>query len=161
MRLNGLASVKSVPPQLGHLSLPSSVVGSWSARQRCLHVRQSTSGSVKFLRWPEASQIFGLDRMDGVQPDYFRAELDHRTPPGLFHVAGQQHAEGAVVIGRAEPAINLGGREHETPCLAQTDQFFHGNGHMGRLVGPSPAAGSHMAGSVWPAVYGRVLPLRY
>ena len=82
-------------------------------------------------------------RQDGrVQADYFGAELDHRTPPCVFNVACHQHTEGAVVVGRAEPSVNLGGREHETPCLAQTDQFFHGNGHVERLVGPSPAAGT-------------------
>ena len=98
----------------------------------------------------------------GVQADDFRAELDHRAPPRLFHVAGHQHAEGAVVVGRAEPAINLGRGEHEAPRLAQADQFFHGNGHVERLVGPSPAAGS-----IWPPRYGRLdagwrmLPLQY
>src|SRR5438874_7027827 len=52
MRLNWRASVNvSFLPQFGH------VVGSSSSssRNRSLQLRQSTSGSVKFSRWPEAS----------------------------------------------------------------------------------------------------------
>src|SRR5579884_2030982 len=60
--LNARASVRSVDPQLGHTPLI------WSARQRSLHLRQSTSGSVKLARCPEASQMRGVDRMDASSP---------------------------------------------------------------------------------------------
>src|SRR4051812_43187306 len=56
MRLNWRASVKeSFDPQLGHVCGSSSL----SSRKRSLHERQSTSGSVKFLRWPDASHTAG------------------------------------------------------------------------------------------------------
>jgi hypothetical protein len=39
-----------------------------SARKRALHSRQSTSGSLKPARWPEASQTFGCMRMEQSMP---------------------------------------------------------------------------------------------
>jgi hypothetical protein len=68
MRLNALASVRSVLAQLGQWTLPSSDGSRWSARHRSLQFRQSTRGSVKFSRWPEAAQIFGDDRMAASRP---------------------------------------------------------------------------------------------
>ncbi len=65
MRLNCRASVKvSLPPQFGQVVRSSS----WSSRKRSRHWRQSTSGSVKFLRWPEASQMAGGDRIEASRP---------------------------------------------------------------------------------------------
>ncbi len=57
MRLNARASVRSVDPQLGQE--PAIL----SARQRSWQLRQSTSGSVKLARWPDASQMRGADRI--------------------------------------------------------------------------------------------------
>src|SRR3954467_1757319 len=52
IRLNCLASVKlCFEPQLGHVSGSSSL----SSRKRSLQTLQSTSGSVKFARCPDAS----------------------------------------------------------------------------------------------------------
>ena len=62
MRLNARASVRSVEPQFGQA--PSI----WSARQRSLQLRQSTIGSVKFERCPEASQIAGGERIAASRP---------------------------------------------------------------------------------------------
>src|ERR1700730_14559688 len=60
IRLKLRASVKvSFEPQLGHA--PDS--GSWSARNRSLQLRQSTSGSVKVATWPLASHTFGAMRI--------------------------------------------------------------------------------------------------
>ena len=60
IRLNWRASVNEpFAPQFGQVSGSSS----WSSRKRSLHFRQSTIGSVKFSRWPDASQIAGGDRM--------------------------------------------------------------------------------------------------
>src|SRR5688572_19719710 len=58
IRLNWRASVNvSFLPQFGHVEGSSS----WSRRYRSLQLRQSTSGSVKFWGWPDASQIAGGD----------------------------------------------------------------------------------------------------
>src|SRR6478735_9232104 len=53
MRLKGRASVRSLPPQLGHCLTPFSS-GNWSARSRVLQVRQSTIGSLKVSSCPLA-----------------------------------------------------------------------------------------------------------
>ena len=56
IRLNSRASVKlPVEPQFGQTSGSSSL----SSRKRCLHSVQSTSGSVKLARWPEACHTCG------------------------------------------------------------------------------------------------------
>src|SRR5205085_1508071 len=65
MRLNWRASVKlSLAPQLGHVWGSSSL----SSRKRWRHALQSTSGSVKFRRWPDASHTAGGDRMAASSP---------------------------------------------------------------------------------------------
>ena len=62
IRWKARASVRSFDPQLGQT--PSIL----SARQRSWQLRQSTSGSVKVSRWPEASQTAGGDRMAASSP---------------------------------------------------------------------------------------------
>src|SRR3954453_20325179 len=65
IRLNWRASVKlSFAPQFGHVDGSSSL----SRRNRSLHLRQSTSGSLKFLRWPDASHTAGGERIDASRP---------------------------------------------------------------------------------------------
>ncbi len=65
IRLNARASV-NVPclPQLGQVFGSSSL----STRNRSLHSLQSTSGSVKLARCPEASHTGGGDRIDASSP---------------------------------------------------------------------------------------------
>ena len=62
MRLNARASVRSDEPQLGQT--PSIL----SARHRSLQFRQSTIGSVKFVRCPDACQIAGGERIAASSP---------------------------------------------------------------------------------------------
>ena len=65
IRLNWRGSVnESFAPQLGQA--PES--GSWSARNRSLQLRQSTSGSVKVATWPLASQTLGAMRIAASRP---------------------------------------------------------------------------------------------
>src|SRR5690606_2069657 len=65
MRLKWRASVKELfEPQFGHVSGSSSL----SRRNRSLHSRQSTSGSVKLARWPDASHTGGGDRIEASRP---------------------------------------------------------------------------------------------
>ncbi len=65
IRLKARASVKlPLAPHCGQVSGSSSL----SRRQRDWHSRQSTSGSVKLARWPEASQTAGGERMAASRP---------------------------------------------------------------------------------------------
>ena len=64
----------------------------------------------------------------GVQGDDVVALLQHRAPPLVLDVRLQQHAVMAVVIRRAEPAVDLRRGEDEPAPLAQRDDLFHGGG---------------------------------
>src|SRR3546814_18028483 len=66
-----------------------------------------------------------------------------RAPPRVLDVAEQEHADGAVVVGGPEPAVDLGRREDEPPPLAQVDHLVEQLG-LGRGFG-------HRGGSL-PAV---------
>ena len=77
-----------------------------------------------------------------VETDHVVAHLHHRTPPLVLHVAQQQHADGPVVVGRAEPAVNLGGLEHDPPSLGQVHDLVE-QLRIGRFAHPSK--GSHLA----------------
>src|SRR3989442_12473942 len=62
MRLNSRASVSehsSLSPGCTDGLRPHGSSARWSARKRCPHARQSTSGSVKPARWPDASHTRG------------------------------------------------------------------------------------------------------
>ncbi len=76
-------------------------------------------------RWRREDR--GVDEHDVV------ALLHHRPHPGVLHVAQHQRAERAVVVSRAESAVDLGRRENEAPSLAQVDDLIEiGCGHEGR-----------------------------
>src|ERR1017187_4190545 len=62
IRLKARASVKSLEPQLGQT--PSIL----SSRQRSLHLRQSTRGSVKVSKWPEGAHRAGGPRTAASRP---------------------------------------------------------------------------------------------
>ena len=61
----------------------------------------------------------------GVESHDVVAHLDHRAPPCVLDVAQQLHADGAVVVGGPEPAVNLGRREHEATTLREVDHLLH------------------------------------
>ena len=71
----------------------------------------------------------GRHQDGGVEADDVVALLHHRPPPGLHHVALEQHAERPVVVGRPEPAVDLARREHEAPPLGQVDDLLGQIGH--------------------------------
>ncbi len=89
----------------------------------------------------EAAQVTGClpdggRRQDGgVEADDVVAQLDHRAPPRRFDVAQHQDAHGAVVVGRAEPAVDLGRREDEPPAPAQVHHLVEVVGHAGERSG--------------------------
>src|SRR5205085_6408611 len=68
----------------------------------------------------------------GVKADDVVAQLHHRPPPGVHHVALQQHAQRPVVIRRPEPAVDIARREDEAAPLAQVDDLLHA---VGRRLG--------------------------
>ena len=127
MRLNWRGSVRSqsgVSPGRFDGRLPqriSSCSGSarWSARKRCLHVRQSTSGSLKPPTWPDASQTSRVEDDRGVERDDVVPLLHHRLEPARLDVVLQQDAVVAVVVRRAEAAVDLRGREDEPAPLGR------------------------------------------
>ena len=72
-------------------------------------------------------------REDGrIQADDVVAPLHHRLPPGVLHVAQHVDPERAVVVGRAEAAVDLGRLEDEAAPLAQPDHLLH---QVGRATG--------------------------
>src|SRR5205823_14940164 len=52
-------------------------------------------------------------------------QADQRPPPGDLYGALKEDAEGGVVPGRAEAAVDLAGREDEAAPLAQVDHALH------------------------------------
>ena len=72
----------------------------------------------------------GLGVLDdrAVETHHVLALGHRRAPPGLTHVAQQLDAERAVVVGVADPPVDLGGLEHESPALAQGDDLVHQGG---------------------------------
>ena len=62
IKLKARESVKVVLPHLGQT--PSIL----SSRHRSLHLRQSTRGSVKVARWPEAAHTAGGPKMAASRP---------------------------------------------------------------------------------------------
>ena len=60
-----------------------------------------------------------------VERDDVVALLQHRPPPLGLDVALQQHAVVAVVVGRAEAAVDLRGGEDEAAPFAEGDDLLH------------------------------------
>ena len=76
-----------------------------------------------------------------VERDDVVALLQHRPPPLGFDVVLQQHAVVAVVVGRAEAAVDLRGGEDEAAPLAERDDLLHRDvGRAGLLLGRLPCA---------------------
>ena len=69
------------------------------------------------------------------------ALLEHRPPPLALDVVLEQHAVVAVVVARAEPAVDLAAGEHEPAPLAERDDLVHRHdvGCHGRGCYPRPA----------------------
>ncbi len=51
--------------------------------------------------------------------------LGHRFPPIFLQVTFQCHAEGTVVPGAIQPAVDFGRWKDKAPAFAESDNFFH------------------------------------
>ncbi len=60
-----------------------------------------------------------------VHADDIVAELGHGPPPVSFEVTLEFGAEGTVIPGSVEAAVNLGGLENEASAFAKGYNFFH------------------------------------
>ena len=94
---------------------------------------QSTSGSVKVARWPEAAHTAGGLRMAASRPTTSsrRCTIDshHR-----FLTLRAVDAERAVVVRGAEAPVDLRRLEDKAPALAQTHHLLHEVGPLGHCV---------------------------
>ena len=63
----------------------------------------------------------GVREHGRINADHVVAFAHHGAPPGVADVAFQLDAEGAVVVGVGETAVDLGGGEDEAPALGQGD----------------------------------------
>ena len=68
----------------------------------------------------------GVHQNGGVQTHVVGVLLDKFLPPGPFDVVFQLRAQGAVVPGVGQAAVDLGPGEDKAPALAQGDDLFHG-----------------------------------
>ena len=74
----------------------------------------------------------------GVEGDGVVAELEHGAPPGIFDVALELGAEGAVVPGGVEAAVDFAALEEEAAALGEGEELVHGDGLGAGRQGVSP-----------------------
>src|SRR5439155_6837914 len=83
----------------------------------------------------------------GVDCDDVVALLHHRPEPQRTNVVLHQHAVVAVVVCRADAAVDLRGREDESAAPAERDDLVHG--HVGHRAVPYPAWRQHPRSERW------------
>ena len=91
-------------------------------------MRQSTSGSVKPCDVPGRLPDARVEDDRGVERHDVVALLHHRVEPERADVVLRQDAVVAVVVRRAEPAVDLGRREDEAAPPAEGDDLVHRDG---------------------------------
>ena len=68
----------------------------------------------------------GIHQDGGVEADVVGVLLDEFLPPGALDVVLELHAQGAVVPGVGQAAVDLGAGENEAAALAQRNDLIHG-----------------------------------
>ena len=68
----------------------------------------------------------GIHQDGGVEADVVGVLLDEFLPPGALDVVLELHAQGAVVPGVGQAAVDFGAGEDEAAALAQRDDLIHG-----------------------------------
>ena len=96
----------------------------WSSRKRSLQLVQSTSGSVKFSRWPlrlphRGRRRGSMRRSARRRPAAGPSALIHAS----FTLRSMSDAERAVVVAGTEPAVDLGRWVDEPTALAEVDDL--------------------------------------
>src|SRR5262249_36753872 len=85
----------------------------------------------------------------GLQPEDVAPEVDDVPPPEVPDVPLHLHPEGAVVPGRAEPAVDLARLEDESPPLAEGDERVHVDHGSSLPHGRQPALGDQGRSQRW------------
>ena len=138
MRLKSRASVRS---QLG--PWPGRLAGLLRAGRVVEVVRAEAvlADAAVDHRIGEAADVAGglpdarMQHQRGVERDDVVALLHHRPQPRGLDVALHEHAVVRVVVGRAEAAVDLRGREDEAAAAAERDDGVHRHGLLaGRLA---------------------------
>src|ERR1700722_19133679 len=80
---------------------------------------------------------FGSEDDRGVEADDVVPLLHHVSPPLALDVVLQLDAERAVVPGCPQAPVDLAGRVHETPSLAQVDDRVKAVTAYGHRASPS------------------------
>ena len=70
----------------------------------------------------------GVHEDGGVESNGVVAVLEDGTPPGVLDVSLELGAEGAVVPGGVEAAVDFAALEEEAASLGEGEEFFHGDG---------------------------------
>ena len=128
MRLNWRASVRSHwESSPGRLlgRLPQCASSSRSARKRSLQVLQSIERVGEARDVPGRLPDLRIEDHGGVERDHVVALLHHRAEPPAPDVVLHQDAVVAVVVRRAEAAVDLRRREDEAAPLAQRHDLVH------------------------------------
>ena len=89
-----------------------------------LHLpRHWTSGSLKPPRWPDASQTRGCWMIAESIATMSSRSVSIARHHSVLDVVLEQHPVVAVVVGRADPSVDLGGGEDEAAALAERDDL--------------------------------------
>ena len=80
----------------------------------------------------------GMHEDGGVEGNGVVAELEHGAPPGIFDVALELGAEGAVVPGGVEAAVDFAALEEEAAAFGEGEELVHGDGLGAGRQGVSP-----------------------
>ena len=111
--------------QLGRLVGPEALAADLAVDQRVREVGEVSA------RLPDL-RVHDDRRVDA---DHVLAAVDHEAPPLVHQVALELDAHRAVVVGRAQAAIDLRALEHEAPALAQGHDLLHQLGLTGLFGG--------------------------
>ena len=84
---------------------------------------------------PRGGPHGGRAQDSGVNTHYIHALLHHDLPPGVLYVAQHIYAQGAVIVGGAESAVNLRRLEDKSPPLGEIRYFVEQFGVLNGSVG--------------------------
>ena len=83
-------------------------------------------GVVEGVDVPRGDPGLGVQQDLGIDADHIHAACDQLLPPQIADGAQQLRAQGAVIVGTGQPAVDVGGGVDEAPPLGQGDNFIQG-----------------------------------